>query len=54
MILGRIIEHVNADCRCNSDNSANFDILITSPLPFLYLVFGLSLSNHFKYFNETS
>ena len=36
-----------------NDNSATLGFLITSPYPFLYLVSGLSLSNHLKYFNDT-
>ena len=53
MVLGRIIEQVNADCRCKNDNSATLVFLITSPYPFLHLVSGLSLSNYLKYFNDT-
>ena len=53
MVHGRIIEQVNADCSWKNDNSANLGFLITSPYPFLYLVSGLSLSNHLKYFNDT-
>ena len=49
MVLGRVIEQVNADCRCKNENSANLGFLITSPYPFLYLVSGLSLSDHLKY-----
>ena len=30
MVLGRIIEQVNADCRCKTDNSAYLAFLITS------------------------
>ena len=53
MLLVRIIEKVNADCRCKNDNSASLGFLITSPYPFLYLVSGLYLSNHLEYFNDT-
>ena len=53
MVLGRIIEQVNADCRRKNDNSAYLGFLITSPYPYLYLVSGLYLSNHLKYFNDT-
>ena len=35
-----------------NDNSAYLGFLITSPKPYLYLVFGLYLSNYLKYFNE--
>ena len=53
MVLGRIIEQVNADCRCKNDNSAYLGFLITSPHPYLYLVSGLYLSIQLKYFNDT-
>ena len=53
MVLGRIIDRVNADCRCKNDNSAYLGFLINSFYPFLYLVSGLSLSNNLKYFNVT-
>ena len=53
MVLGRIIEQVNADCRCNNDNSAYLGFLITSPHPYLYLVSGLYLNIQLKYFNDT-
>ena len=52
MVLGRIIEHVNADSRCKNDSSAHLGFLITSPYPYSYLVFGLYLSNYLKYFDE--
>ena len=53
MVLGKIIEQVSPDCRCKKDNSANLGFLITYPYPFLYLVSGLSLRTHLKYFNDT-
>ena len=53
MVLGRIIEQVNADCGCKNDNSAHLGFLITSPYPYLFLVSCLYLSNHLKYFNDT-
>ena len=53
MVLDRIIEQVNVDCRCKNDNSAHLSFLITSPYPCLFLVFGLYLSNRMKYFNDT-
>ena len=53
MVLGRIIEQVSADCRCKNDNSAYIGFLLTSTYPYLYLVSGLHLSNHLKYFNDT-
>ena len=53
MILGRILEQVNADCRCKNDNSAHLGFLITSPYSYLFFVFGLYLSNHLKHFNNT-
>ena len=31
MVLGRIIEQVNANCRCKNDNSDYLGFLITSP-----------------------
>ena len=34
MVLGRIIEQVNADCRCKYDSSAYLGFLITSPYPY--------------------
>ena len=46
MVLGRIIEQVNADCRCKNDNSAYLGVLITAPYSYMYLVSGLCLSNH--------
>ena len=53
MVLVRIIEKVNVDCRCKNDNSAQLGFLITSPYPCFFLVPGLYLSNHLKYFNDT-
>ena len=53
MVLGRIIEKVNADCRCKNDNSAHLVFLITLPYPCLFVVSGLYLSNHLKYLNDT-
>ena len=53
MKLGRIIEQVNADCRCKNGNTAYLDFLITSHYPYLYLVSALYLSNHLKCFNDT-
>ena len=49
MVLGMIIEQVNADCRCKNDNSAYLGFLITSPHPYLYLASGMYISNHLKY-----
>ena len=54
MVLDRIIEQVNADCRCKNDNSAYLGFVITSPYSYLYLVSDLYLSNHLKYLNDTS
>ena len=53
MVLGKIIEQVNADCRCKNDSSAFLGFLITSPYQFLYLASGLSLSSHLNFFNDT-
>ena len=53
MVLGRLIEQVTADCRCKNDNSAHLGFLITYPYSCLFLVSGLYLSNHLKYFNDT-
>ena len=53
MVLGMIIEQVNGDCRCKNDHSAYLGFVITSPYLYLYLVSGLHLSNHLKYFNDT-
>ena len=53
MVLNRIIEQVSKDCRCKNDNSVYLGFLITSSYPYLYIVSGLYLSNHFKYFNVT-
>ena len=53
MVLGSIIEQDNADCRYKNDNSACLGFLMASPYPYLYLVSGLYLSNHFKYLNAT-
>ena len=53
MIIGRIIEQVNADCKCKNDNPAYLGFVVTSPYPYLYLVSGLYLSNHLKYFKDT-
>ena len=53
MVLGKIIEQVSADCRCKKNNSANLGFLITYPYPFLYLVSGLSLRTHLKYYDDT-
>ena len=30
MVLGRILQQVNADCRCKNDNAANLGFLIGS------------------------
>ena len=53
MVLGRVIEQVSADCRCKNDNSTDLGFLITSPYSYVFIVFGLYLSNHLKYFNNT-
>ena len=53
MVLGKIIEQVNVECRCKNDNSAHLGFLITSPYPYLFLVSGMYLSNHSKDFNDT-
>ena len=52
MVLSRIIEQTNADCRPKIDNSAYLSFLITSLYPYLYLVSGLYPCYHLKYFND--
>ena len=54
VVRNRIIEQINADCRCKNDKSDFHGFLITSPYPyFIYIVSGLYLSNHLIYFNDT-
>ena len=53
MVLGRIIEQVSVECPFENDNSACLHFLIISPDPCFKFIFGLHLSNHLKYFNDT-
>ena len=53
MVLGRIIEQVTANGTYKNDNSACPPFLMMSPDSYLYLISGLYLSNHLKYFNDT-
>ena len=50
IILGIIIEQVNAECPCRNDNSASIHFLHMSPGPYFYLISGLNLNNHLEYF----